>query len=75
MRVFKNVEALLSFIFEDSVEVALQFYYFEKFLFLPGDVLVYFNGIFMLLKAIKMATRNIIWVTSKEKLRFFYQAF
>ena len=75
VREIKLVEALLSFLFEDFVEVGLQFFYFEKFTFLPGDSLVYFNAIFMLVKAIELATRNIIWVTSKdndqEKLRFF----
>ena len=54
------MEAYASFIFEDFVEIGLQYYYFEKFAFLPGDVLVYFNGIFMLLKAIEMAIRMII---------------
>ena len=73
------LEAFCSFIFDDFVKVGLQFYYFGKFLFLPCDVLVHFNGIFMLLKVIELETSNIIrWKSKdndKEKFRFFVKHF
>ena len=48
----KSLEAALSFILEDFVEVGLQYFYFEKYGFMPDDVLVYFNAVFMIIKAL-----------------------
>ena len=50
----------LSFILEDFVEVGLQYFYFEKYSFLPTDILVYLNASFMVLKALELTIRMII---------------
>ena len=56
----KLVEEFISFILEDFVEVGLQYFYFEKYSFLPNDILVYFNASFMVLKALELTLRMII---------------
>ena len=56
----KGGEELISFILEDFVEVGLQYFYFEKYSFLPNDILVYFNASFMVLKALELTIRMII---------------
>ena len=56
----KLAEAALSFIFEDFVEVGLQFFYFEKYALMPNDLLVYFNAVIMVLKALELTVRMII---------------
>ena len=53
-------QELIAFILEDFVEVGLQFFYFEKFSFMPNDTFVYFNAIFMIYKALELAVRIII---------------
>ena len=56
----KLAEAALSFILEDFVEVGLQFFYFEKYALMPNDLLVYFNGVIMVLKALELTVRMIL---------------
>ena len=56
----KLAEAALSFIFEDFVEVGLQFFYFEKYALMPNDLLVYFNAVIMVLKALELTVRMIL---------------
>ena len=56
----KAGEEFISFILEDFVEVGLQYFYFEKYSFLPNDTLVYFNASFMVLKALELTIRMII---------------
>ena len=51
-------ENLLSFLLEDFVEIGLQYFYFEKYTFLPGDTFVYFKPIFMILKAVEYSIRT-----------------
>ena len=58
----KAGEEFISFIFEDFVEVGLQYFYFEKYSFLPSDILVYFNASFMVLKALELTIRMIMWM-------------
>ena len=58
----KVIEELISFILEDFVEVGLQYFYFEKYSFLPNDTLVYFNASFMVLKALELTIRMIMWM-------------
>ena len=50
----KLIEASLSFILEDFVQVGLQYFYFEKFAFMPNDLLVYFNAMVMVYKALDL---------------------
>ena len=56
----KLAEAALSFILEDFVEVGLQFFYFEKYALMPNDLLVYFNAVIMVLKALELTVRMIL---------------
>ena len=56
----KLIQEFISFILEDFVEVGLQYFYFEKYSFLPTDILVYFNASFMILKALELTLRMII---------------
>ena len=55
----KLAEAAVSFILEDFVEVGLQFFYFEKYALMPNDLLVYFNAVIMVLKALELTVRMI----------------
>jgi len=55
----KASQELITFLLEDFVEVGLQFFYFEKFSFLP-DYIVYFNAVFMIVKALELTVRGII---------------
>ena len=64
----------MTFVLEDLWEVGLQFFYFEKYAFLPNDTLVYFNAVFMILKSLELTVRVIIamkkeW-NDKENFRF-----
>ena len=56
----KLAEAAWSFILEDFVEVGLQFFYFEKYTLMPNDLLVYFNAVIMVLKALELTVRMIL---------------
>ena len=56
MVVFKFLESGVSFIFEDFVQVGLQFFYFEKFLIIESPFM-YVNAAFMVLKAAEFAIR------------------
>ena len=58
----KVIEEFISFILEDFVEVGLQYFYFEKYSLLPNDTLVYFNASFMVLKALELTIRMIIYM-------------
>ena len=58
----KISEAAISFILEDFVESGLQYFYFEKFQFLPSDTFVIFNSVFMVLKALELTYRMIKWM-------------
>ena len=61
----KIFEASLSFILEDFVQVGLQYFYIEKFAFMPNDLLVYFNAMVMVYKALDL-TYRIIKETKKS---------
>ena len=56
MVVFKFIESGVSFVFEDFVQVGLQFFYFEKFLII-GSPFMYVNATFMVYKAGEFAFR------------------
>ena len=56
----KLAESALSFILEDFVEVGLQFFYFEKYALMRNDLLVYFNAVIMVLKALELTVRMIL---------------
>jgi len=58
----KLLEGAISFILEDFVEVGLQYFYFEKYEFKPSDSFVIFNSIFMVLKALEVTYRMIMWM-------------
>ena len=53
---------LITFMFQDFVEVGLQFFYFEKYTYMPNDTLSYFNALFMVYKALELTVRMIIWM-------------
>ena len=55
----KVAQELITFIFEDFVEVGLQFFYFENYTYMPNDTLTYFNAIFMIYKALEVTVRMI----------------
>ena len=61
----KEFEESVSFFLEDFVEVGLQYFYFEKFSFLPNDILALFNAVFMVLKALDLVIRMIILIKQK----------
>ena len=63
----KQYEELISFCLEDYVEVSLQYFYFEKYSFLPNDLFVYFNASFMVLKALELTIRMIISIKDYMK--------
>ena len=56
----KLSQDFFTFSFQDFVEVGLQFFYFEKFSFMPNDMLVYFNALFMIYKAFEVTVRTIM---------------
>ena len=56
----KVAQELITFILEDFVEVGLQFFYFEKYNYMPNDTLSYINAIFMIYKALEVTVRMII---------------
>ena len=67
----KLAQELITFIFEDFVEVGLQFFYFEKYSFMPNDTIVYLNASFMIYKALELTVRMIMimkkdWNDKKE---------
>ena len=66
----KLAEAALSFILEDFVEVGLQFFYFEKYALMPNDLLVYFNAVIMVLKALELTVRMILKLKKKWNPKF-----
>ena len=69
----KNIQEFITFILEDFVEVGLQFFYFEKFSFMPNDILVYINALFMILKALEVTVRMIIVI--KEQWEDYKESF
>ena len=65
-------EGAISFILEDFVEVGLQFFYFEKFAFMPNDSLVYINSVIMVLKALEFTIRIITELKNKWNSQIFF---
>ena len=61
----KGSQEFISFLLEDFVEVGLQFFYFEKYSFVPNDTLVYINALFMTYKALELTFRMIILIKEK----------
>ena len=57
----KVKQEIITFVLEDCVEVGLQFFYFEKYSFMP-DYTVIFNAVFMIVKALELTVRMIIWM-------------
>ena len=55
----KTSQEFITFLLEDFVEVGLQFFYFEKYSFMPNDILVYINALFMVYKALEVTVRMI----------------
>ena len=66
----KLSEAAVSFILEDFVEVGLQFFYFEKYALMPNDLLVYFNAVIMVLKALELTIRMILVLKDLWNLQY-----
>ena len=62
-------EETISYVFEDFVEVGIQFFCFEKYEFLPIDVFVIINLVFMMLKAIIVIFTIINYMRKKWKLK------
>ena len=56
----KGLQELITFLLEDFVEVGLQFFYFEKYSFMPDDTVI-FNAAFMAVKSMLIAWRLNIW--------------
>ena len=65
----KGSEELITFLLEDFVEVGLQFFYFEKYSFMPNDTIVYFNALFMIYKALELTVRMIMWMNERWYVR------
>ena len=63
----KIYEASLNFMLEDFVQVGLQYFYFEKFAFQPNTLLVYFNAMIMMLKALELTYRILKEMKKKWK--------
>ena len=61
----KLLEGAISFILEDFVAVGLQYFYFEKYEFKPSDSFVIFNSVFMVLKALGLTYRMIMWMKER----------
>ena len=62
----KVKQEIITFFLEDWVEVGLQFFYFEKYSFMPDNTVI-FNAVFMIVKALELTVRMIIWM--KEDYR------
>ena len=56
----KGLQEFISFMLEDFAAVGLQFFYFEKYSFMPNDTIVYINALFMIYKALELTVRMII---------------
>ena len=54
-----TLEAILSFVLEDFVEISLQFFYFEKYQFVT-DTFAYANAGFMVVKGFELTFRVVI---------------
>ena len=66
----KVIQELITFLLEDFVEVGLQFFYFEKYSFMPNDMIVYLNAFFMIYKAFELTVRVIIMMNDgKDSFR------
>ena len=63
----KVAQELITFMLEDFVEVGLQFFYFEKFSFMPNDTIVYINAFFMIYKALELTVRMIMLMKEEWK--------
>ena len=63
----KGEEAIVSFVLEDVAQVIMQYYYFEKFNFLPTDAFTYFNAGFMIFTASEFLVRMIIMLYGSTK--------
>ena len=63
----KGEEAIVSFLLEDVAQVIMQYYYFEKFNFLPTDAFTYFNAGFMIFTASEFLVRMIIMLYGSIK--------
>ena len=64
---------LNTFLLEDFVEVGLQFFYFEKYSFMPNDMIVYINAFFMVAKALYLTWQMIIVV--KKYWKYYKESF
>ena len=62
----KVKQEIITFFLEDWVEVGLQFFYFEKYSFMPDNTVI-FNAVFMIVKAVELTVRVLIW--KKEDFR------
>ena len=58
---FKCFEGITSFLLEDFAEVGLQYFYFEKFSF-KRDELVVLNALFMVMNALHITIRMLIFI-------------
>ena len=58
----KVIQELITFLLEDFVEVGLQFFYFEKYSFMPNDMIVYIKAFFMIAKALYLTWQIISWM-------------
>ena len=58
---FKIWEGPLSFVFEDFVEIGLQYFYFEKYQF-ANDILTYIKASFMVAKGFELTVRTVIFL-------------
>ena len=77
VRNLKFFEHFFSFVYEDFAAIGLQYFYFEKYQFTSADGFIYFNAIFMVVKAVEFATRTVlkglkVWneQSNQEKERF-----
>ena len=64
------VEGNISFVLEDFVEVCLQYFYFEKYSFMPVNSIVIFNALFMVLKALYLTVRTVIYLFYERQEKF-----
>ena len=81
----KTLDGILSLVFEDFVEIGLQYFYFEKYQFL-NDTFAHINAGFMVVKTFELFVRPIFslfipeeeddWVQmKKEKGKFLIKPF
>ena len=61
----KVIQELITFLLEDFVEVGLQFFYLEKYSFMPNDTIVYINAFFMIYKALELTVRMMIFMKKR----------